>query len=119
MGISFQATQHASKCPEGPSADFHLGGAHAVLSLLNIPAGDGWGTIPADQLGTVRQCIFRLLNKPQDRQVVVHDGYSTKVVNGPTIHVGAITDESIQRRLRELDAVLAHAQKIGGYVVWG
>ena len=115
MSITFSAQSDQTpgySHERGPSANFHNVGACDLLRLLGLPA-EPWGFLANGAIPEVRRSIVRLLSVPRTRQDAVRPARSEG-----RFHEGAQTDESVQRRLRELDAVLAYAQAIGGHLVW-
>jgi len=116
MSVTFQAALDQTPGywhEPGPRANFHNVGACDLLRLLELPA-EPWGFLANGAIPEVRRAIVRLLSVPRARQAAVRPAED----HGRHIVV-AQTDRRVQERLRELDAVLAYAQAIGGHLVWG
>jgi len=97
----------------GPSCNFHNVGACDLLRLLDLPP-EPCGFLDNGAIPAIRRAIVRLLSVPRARQDAVWPAMSEG-----RFHQAAQTDDRVQDRLRELDAVLAHAQSIDGHVTWG
>ena len=116
MSVTFSAATDETPgygADRGPRANFHNVGACDLLALLGLPA-EPWGFLAGPAIPTIRRAIVRLLSVPRARQAAVRPPRSEG-----RFHEAAQTDERVQGRLRELDAVLAHAQAVGGHLVWG
>jgi len=115
MSVTFSAKTDQTPgyySERGPSCNFHNHGAAVLLRLLELP-DEPVGFLANGAIPRVRRSIVRLLSVRKSRQAAVQ----------PAVQLGrwytaAQTDQRVQERLRELDTVLAHAQDIGGHVVW-
>ena len=99
----------------GHSAEvnFSNGNAAALLALAGL-ASASYGEIPHERLETVITRLLRALNSESVRARAV-----VLVAEGPQWFEGARTDESLQRRIGEVMALLVLARRNGCGVVWG
>jgi hypothetical protein len=121
--------QHVSDSPEASFSNFNT---RTVLAALQLPA-DVIGSLTPDQIPAVLRRCMLVLNRADNREPMVHDGYEEprqtrvhinddglpEITTGPRVIHCAVSDASVICRLRGIQEILAYAAEHDYTVAWG
>lgn len=116
--------------------NFNNSSALALIGILGLDDTECCGSVPAEEVATLRQRIMVLRNSPQRRSPAHREGgnqtrferavetegnvsFITERQVGPTVIMGGLDDAAVLQRLNRLDTLFEQAQSIGSGVHWG
>ena len=102
--------------PDGPKdleVNMSNGRARAILGLIGLPTHELWGHIKGPELGVVFNTIMKALNIGARRGAIVREPSVDAIPGYCTMIDCGMSDDYIQRRLRQLLELVVAAQRGG------